>query len=202
MFRLIERERESKKPLKSKLKIFKILSLAVFVFAVFYFSTNSVFAATYYVDSSITDTNVGSATPDCVNYNLTTHACSGGSVSAYKTIADINAFSGLVAGDSILFKRGDIWRESLIVPSSGSFVNPIKFGAYGVGNPPIIRGSSLSTGWVADGNNYKITKPYYNPTWGQTGVFGVWEDNAPMFDAGSVANMRPGTFYWYSSLGS
>ena len=37
-------------------------------------------------------------------------------------------------GDSILFKRGDVWNESLTPGSSGSLGNPIKFDAYGSGS--------------------------------------------------------------------
>jgi len=103
---------------------------------------------TYYVDNTITDTNPASATPDCTNYNLTTYTCSGGSASAFATIADINAFSALAPGDSVLFRRGQTWREQLTVPSSGSAGNPITFGAYGSGADPIINGTDIITGWT------------------------------------------------------
>ncbi len=43
-------------------------------------------------------------------------------------------------GDSILFKRGDVWNESLVPPSSGSSGNPITFDAYGTGAPPNLTG--------------------------------------------------------------
>jgi hypothetical protein len=39
-------------------------------------------------------------------------------MTAWKTIAKVNSKSFL-PGDSILFKKGDVWRETLIVPSSG-----------------------------------------------------------------------------------
>ena len=94
-----------------------------------------VYAATYYVDSSITDTHVGSATPDCTNYDPVAFTCSGGSASAYKTIADINAGS-FTSDDQILFRKGQTWRETLIVPSSGTSGHPITFGAFGSGALP------------------------------------------------------------------
>ena len=102
---------------------------------------------TYYVDSSITDTNVGSATPDFTTYNPTTFETTGGSASVYKTIADINACS-FSAGDSILLRKGQTWREQLTVPSSGSAGSPITFGAYGTGDDPIINGADVIGTWT------------------------------------------------------
>ena len=43
---------------------------------------------------------------------------------AWKTISKVNSQS-FSPGDSILFKRGDTWREQLVPPSSGSSGNPI-----------------------------------------------------------------------------
>lgn len=77
-------------------------------------------AAGYYVANSGDDSNDG----------LT-------SDTAWRTIAKVNA-STFVPGDSIYFKRGDTWNESLIPPSSGSATDPITFGAYSTGEKPII----------------------------------------------------------------
>jgi hypothetical protein len=66
----------------------------------------------------------------------------------WKTVAKVNA-SSFSAGDSILFKRGEIWREQLTVPSSGSAGLPITFGAYGTtGANPIINGSDSISSWT------------------------------------------------------
>ncbi len=46
-------------------------------------------------------------------------------------------------GDSILFKRGDIWRGQLIPKTSGATGNYIYFGSYGEGEKPLILGSAL-----------------------------------------------------------
>jgi parallel beta-helix repeat protein len=59
---------------------------------------------------------------------------------AWKTIYMVNN-SIFTPGDSILFKRGETWRERLTVPTSGSAGNPITFRAYGTGARPIILGS-------------------------------------------------------------
>ncbi len=45
-------------------------------------------------------------------------------------------------GDKVLFKRGEVWNNTLIVPSSGEKDNPIIFGAYGNGNRPLINVNS------------------------------------------------------------
>jgi len=114
-------------------------------------------ASTYYVDQTGGDDgNTGLATDD-----------------AWKTIAKVNGET-FSAGDSILFKRGEIWREQLTVPSSGSSDSPITFGSYGSGNLPIISGADLVTTWTADGqsntwNATVTTQPYtviFDNTWG------------------------------------
>ena len=53
----------------------------------------------------------------------------------WKTINKVNIGS-FNAGDSILFNKGDTWREMLIPPSSGSLGNPIIFSSYGSGDDP------------------------------------------------------------------
>ncbi|MFX0202567.1 MAG: right-handed parallel beta-helix repeat-containing protein [Candidatus Hodarchaeota archaeon] len=63
---------------------------------------------------------------------------------AWKTIAKVNN-SSFDPGDQILLKRGETWREQLVVPSSGSAASPITFGAYESGNNPIIKGSDIPT---------------------------------------------------------
>ena len=92
--------------------------------------------ATYYVDATGgNDSNVGTATNN-----------------AWKTISKVNA-SAFSAGDSILFKRGETWREPLVVSSSGLAGNPITFGAYGTGALPVLMASTSKSNpidWTAD----------------------------------------------------
>ncbi len=103
-------------------------------------------ATIYYVDNTVTDTNVGSATCDFTTYNPTTFSTSTGSNCVYKTIADVNAKSPS-AGDSVLFRKGQTWREQLTVPAAGSSgaENTITYGAYGTGEKPIISGANVGT---------------------------------------------------------
>jgi len=98
--------------------------------------TSQIFAGTYYVDATNgSDSNSGTS-PEI----------------AWKTINKVNN-SSFNPGDSILFKRGEEWREQLTVPSSGSPGNPITFGAYGYGDDPIISGADLVTTWGDEGGN-------------------------------------------------
>ena len=70
--------------------------------------------------------------------------------SAWQTISRVNSAS-FDAGDSVLFKKGEIWREQLIIPSSGEAGNPVVYGAYGEGDRPLIKGSHVVSGWTASG---------------------------------------------------
>lgn len=66
------------------------------------------------------------------------------------------------AGDVIYLKRGDVWNEQLIPPSSGASGNPIQFDAYGTGAAPVITAgapiSFVSGSWTPiSGNVWKAT---------------------------------------------
>lgn len=70
----------------------------------------------------------------------------------WKTFARI--WTGpIVAGDLILLKRGEQWRELLLVPASGNSGQYITFRAYGTGADPIINGSDLITSWSDEGGD-------------------------------------------------
>jgi hypothetical protein len=102
-------------------------------------------ATTYYVSSSTgSDTNMGTSAS-----------------TPWQTIAHVNGQTFL-PGDSILFKRGDVWNESLVPPSSGSSGNPITFDAYGTGAAPNLTGyyAVPPTAWVlVTGNAWKAPVP-------------------------------------------
>lgn len=59
---------------------------------------------------------------------------------AWKTLARLLQ-APVLPGDTILLRRGGIWRESLNITSSGENSAPISVGAYGDGDPPSVRGS-------------------------------------------------------------
>jgi len=119
-------------------------------------------ATTYYVSSSAgNDSNNGTSTS-----------------TAWQTIGHVNGLA-FQPGDSILFKRGDVWNESLAPASSGSAGNPIMFDAYGVGAAPNFTGyyAVPSTAWVlVTGNVWKAPLPatyttinfcLFGSVWGQ-----------------------------------
>ncbi len=74
-------------------------------------------------------------------------------LNAWKTISKINEQT-FNPGDSILFKRGEIWCETLIIPSSGNSTSSIYFGAYDSGVLPKINISSPNYGITINGHDY------------------------------------------------
>lgn len=159
----------------------KIVSISAVLFIISLIS-NPVYATTYYVDATDgLDTNGGTATNQ-----------------AWKTISKVNG-STFSAGDTISFKRGETWREQLIIPSSGSSGSPITFNAYGSGNKPKILGSSLVSTWVdtdisaSTGNllseSFESTKPtnsgYDNSGWSET------VGSGSVFDTDNTEVSRP-----------
>jgi hypothetical protein len=70
---------------------------------------------------------------------------------AWATVHKVNGFS-FKAGDSILFKRGNTWRETLSISQSGSAGGRITYGAYGKGEKPIFDGLREVPGWKTPGN--------------------------------------------------
>lgn len=71
---------------------------------------------------------------------------------AWQTVAKVNS-STFVAGDSVLFEKGGIWRETLTMPSSGSSGNHIITGSYGTGNKPSINANDVVTSWSSESLN-------------------------------------------------
>ncbi|OGR01580.1 MAG: hypothetical protein A2284_05880 [Deltaproteobacteria bacterium RIFOXYA12_FULL_61_11] len=58
--------------------------------------------------------------------------------SAWKTLQKVNTVSWK-PGDKILFRRGDTWTGALKLGTSGTELEPIILGAYGVGERPVFR---------------------------------------------------------------
>lgn len=85
----------------------------------------SSFAETYYVDSKLGNDNNSGLLPS----------------SAWKTIAKINNHK-FENGDTVLFKKGCMWRDELIVPNGF-----LSFDSYGAGKKPVIMGSESLLRW-------------------------------------------------------
>jgi hypothetical protein len=117
---------------------------------------------------------------------------------AWKTVAKVNAAS-FVAGDQILFKRGEVWRESLAPPSSGATGNPIVFDAYGSGEAPTLTGylDVPAANWTLDsGNIWKasITSSSFNYILFGGSIWGLKHTN------GKSACVAPYDFYFASNV--
>lgn len=70
----------------------------------------------------------------------------------WKTINKLNSFfSSLKPGDSVLFKRGDIFYGSITITVSGTASAQIVLGAYGTGNKPVITEFAILSGWTSLG---------------------------------------------------
>ncbi len=54
----------------------------------------------------------------------------------------------LKPGDSVFFKRGDVFDGSIIIKSSGTAASPIYYGAYGSGNNPLFTGFATMGNWT------------------------------------------------------
>ncbi len=103
---------------------------------------------TYYVDPAGSD-----------QHNGTSQA------QAFATINRVNQLQQqgqLHCGQSIGFRRGGVWRETLQLTSSGCSGAPILFGAYGTGSQPAIDGSDLVV-W-SQGAGYPIPKNVWYTT--------------------------------------
>ena len=119
----------------SSVSLTKIITLFFAVFAIL----PAINATNYYVSNSGNDNNAGTI------------------AEPWQTIDKVNTSMSLfVPGDSILFKRGDVFRGQITVTVSGALNNPIIFGAYGEGAPPVISGGKIITGWTnTSGNIYE-----------------------------------------------
>ena len=140
------------------------ISLTIMIFS-------PLLATTYYVDaSSGNDLNNGIS-----------------SETAWKTISKVNSYN-FNPGDTILFKKGTTWRETLVIPSSGSSGNPITFGAYGTGDKPKILASVTknSTGdWINESGNLwyvNASKRIYNVIMDSENVVATMVENKEDLD--------------------
>lgn len=103
---------------------------------------------TYYVSTSGSDSNDGRS-PD----------------RPWKTLSKVSSFD-FRPGDSILFKKGDIWKENSNLvftdTDSGTVTDPIVVSSYGTGDKPIIQYILPIDGWNIPRN------------WANTSTINIW----------------------------
>jgi len=115
-----------------------ITYLALFLFC---FAYNKGESANYYFSSG---TGIDSRTSTEAQNLLT----------PWKTLTKLNAFmSSLQPGDSVLFKRGEVFYGSFTVTKSGTAALPITFSAYGSGAKPEISGLTSLSIWTNKSTN-------------------------------------------------
>lgn len=78
------------------------------------------------------------------------NANTGTSITApWQTISKLNAaFASMAPGDSILFRRGDVFYGTVVVGKSGSSGKPLVISAYGTGAKPVITGFITASSWT------------------------------------------------------
>ncbi len=106
--------------------------------------TKTTDAKNYYVSATGSDANSG----------LT-------STAPWKSISKVNSsFASMAVGDSVLFRRGDVFYGALVVNKSGVSGSPIVISAYGTGAKPVISGSTTLSTWSSVGNGiYQAAVP-------------------------------------------
>jgi hypothetical protein len=110
------------------------------VLLIFLYLVNHAQAANYYFSSSSGDdtrTSLQAQNP----------------ATPWKSIDKFNAISfSLKPGDSVLFKRGDVFFGMMSIKASGKTGAPIYYGAYGTGANPLFSGFVTLSGWTSAGN--------------------------------------------------
>jgi hypothetical protein len=112
---------------------------------------------------------------------------------AWKTVSKVNG-STFNARDRILFKRGEVWRETLTIPSSGTVGNPITFGAYGTSATlPTFYGADTVTGtWTnSSGSIYWATWTFASNN--------VFQNDTPLLKKTALASVTGAGQFFYDS---
>ena len=141
----------------------------------------------YYLDSSTGDDSNSGLSPS----------------SAWRTIGRVNS-TPLVPGDSVYFRRGGIWRETLQPDKGGAPGRPVTFAAYGNGPAPIITGSDVVEGWSLSRQSIyraRCSKPnnvYVDggPGWGLTRACCLPWESCARSGLCATGPMTAGSWYW------
>lgn len=83
----------------------------------------------------------------------------------WKSVAKLNEItSQLLPGDTVLFKRGEVFYGSVAIKASGTILRPIVITSYGSGAKPVITGLTKLDSWKSLGNGiYESPYPSGKP---------------------------------------
>lgn len=94
---------------------------------------------------------------------------------------------GYAPGSQILLRRGNTYREMLVMPSSGTSDKPIRVGTYSDGPRPVILGSDRRT-WTPEASGVYAAVIDWTPNL-------VLQGEVPLAKAASRAELTPGSYY-------
>lgn len=122
----------------------------------------------------------------------------------WKSIAKVNS-AQLAPGDSLLFRRGDVWKDAVLLyfMESGTAEQPIFIGSYGMGDRPIITDitplaeSGDSLRWITTGGNIWRIRCAETP--GRLWLDGIEVLRAPIAADVGTTNSQSEFEWWHHS---
>ena len=106
-------------------------------------AANTLFGATYYIS-----TVSGS--------DLRTEAQAQSKLTPWQTLLNLSSLI-LAPGDQVLLERGNTFFGGITVNQSGTAAAPVTYGAYGVGERPIVSGVVAISGFSLESGRYVAT---------------------------------------------
>ena len=149
------------------------------------FCTLVLSATNYYVDATYgNDSNSGTSQS-----------------TAWQTTDKVSSFT-FSPGDSILFKRGEIFRGGISINQSGTPTQPITFGAYGNGHKPLIMGSvnmNNAGDWTSVGANLWASSNNTFPSDVGFMLLGEENPNNVGFKVEGIDSLDTEREFWYNA---
>lgn len=157
--------------------------LRAIVFALAFTASSLAFAATYYVDATTGRDFAAGTSP----------------ATAWRSLNKVSS-SDFLPGDTVLLKRGEMWRQDLFITDSGTATQPITIGAYDTGADPVIDGSDPVTTWTSAGGNIYTAAVATQPEIVMlNGIKGIRCDSEGAVDGPNEWFWASGTLRVYSS---
>jgi hypothetical protein len=139
------------------------------IFLILFFTVTLSAQTTYYVADDGDDANDGITQEE-----------------PWATPNKIYSFSNFQPGDSILFKRGDVFGGQILDTLQGSVGSPIVIGAYGTGAKPIIYGDLREVTWTAIAGLVGYYKAYLGGYSALNSYYYQWRNDAWLKSTGLI----------------